>query len=134
MEIDLNTGKLFRKIPFATRELSVSSDGSLLSGVLIKIPEIVHFSGQPLENINDLKVYKSPSGNGFLYGSATSKDGLLFVGLNGKELLIWDVPTQSLLGSLPSDLFGRMLFSENQKSLWVMDGNLGMIVVWLINN
>ena len=134
MEVDLNTGKLLRKIPFATRELSISSDGSLLSGVLIKIPEIVHFSGQPLENINDLKVYKSPSGNGFLYGSAMSKDGLLFVGLNGKALLIWDVPTQSFLGSLPSDLFGRMLFSENQKLLWVMDGNLGMIVVWLINN
>lgn len=132
LEINLDTGQTLRKVPYATRELSISYDGSLLSGVIIKSREIVHFTGQPFEKMNDIKVYKSPTGNGFLYGSAMSKDGTIFVGFNGRELLFWDVSTQTLLGSLPSGLSGRMLFSENRKSLWVMDANLGIVVVWVV--
>ena len=97
-------------------------------------PELVHFTGQPFESMDEIQVYKTSSGVGYLYGSTMSKDGSIFVGLNGKELLFWDVATQSLLGSLPSDSAGRMLFSEDQKSLWVMDMNLGIIVVWVINS
>jgi len=134
LEIDLNTGQILRKVPFPTLELSLSTDGSMFSGEILMSPELVHFTGQPFESMDEIQVYKTSSGVGYLYGSTMSKDGSIFVGLNGKELLFWDVATQSLLGSLPSDSAGRMLFSEDQKSLWVMDMNLGIIVVWVINS
>lgn len=133
VELDTSTGQVLHKFPFATQELAISSDGSMLSGVFIRTPEIVHFAGKPFEGERSVKTFKSPSGNGFLYGSAMSKDGQLFFGLNGKEMLIWDIASQTLIGSLPADLSGRMLFSENQKSLWIMDSGLGVVVVWAVN-
>lgn len=132
LEMDLGDGKVLNKFAFATREITISSNAEVYAGVFINIPEITNFTGMPFKGINQVQSYRASSGNGFLYGSGMSPDGELFLGLTGKELIVWEVGAHQVISTIKTDLIGNIQFAQNQKSFWVMGSNLGTLVGWTV--